>query len=495
MGSIMMRSSLVLRAAPLALAATLAGCAVGPNYVAPPSAALAVPDRFVAAPLYAASEADLATWWQAFGDPVLSDLVTRALAANPTVAVAGGRLRQARAALTSARSSLFPTLDASGQGSRSETLRGGGTIIDPTTGAVFNRSAGGQTTFRAGLDAAYEVDIFGGVRRGVEAARADTQGALADLHSAQLSVVSDTATNYIAARNAQARLTIAKSNLAYQDETVEIVGWRVQAGLVSSLDLEQARTLRAQTAASIPSLETSYVAAVNRIAILLGQSPGSVTALIDPVKPVPLAPDLVATGLPAELLSRRPDLVSAERARGAATARIGVAEAQLYPALRLSGSLTATGASLGGLTDSVIGSLVSAVSAPIFEGGALRAQVESARGGTDVALGNYRAAVLTALEDVENALTSNANARRREDQLVLAEEASRNATLYARSQYRAGLIDFQQLLQSEQSLLSSQDGRASARADRATASVQLYRALGGGWQTAPDPAPPARGTN
>lgn len=490
-----MRLSPFLRAAPLALAAALAGCAVGPNYVAPPSAALAVPDRFVAAPPAAASEADLATWWRSFGDPVLSDLVVRALAANPNVAVAGGRLRQARAALTTARASLFPTLDASGQGSRSETLRGGGTIIDSTTGAVFNRSAGGQTSFSAGLDAAYEVDIFGGIRRGVEAARADTGAALAELHAAQLSVASDTALYYVAARNAQARLAIARSNLAYQDETVEIVGWRVQAGLVSSLDLEQAKTLRAQTAASIPALDTNYVSAVNRIAILLGEAPGSVTALIDPVKPIPLAPDFVATGLPAELLGRRPDLVSSERALAGATARIGVAEAQLYPALRLSGSLTASGASIGGLTDSVIGTLAGAISAPIFEGGALRAQVENARGGTDVALGNYRAAVLTALEDVENALTSNVDARAREEQLVLAEEASRNATLYARSQYRAGLIDFQQLLQSEQSLLSSQDGRATARADRATAGVQLYRALGGGWQTAPDPAPVTRGTD
>jgi multidrug efflux system outer membrane protein len=491
----MKRPILLARVAPFGLAATLSACAVGPNYVPPAPSALAMPDRFVAAEPADASEKSLASWWQAFGDPVLTDLIDRALAANPNVDVAGARLRQARAAVIVAGSSLLPTLDASGSGGRSETLNGGGSFTDPNTGAVFSSGGGGRTTFQGGLNAAYEVDIFGGNRRSVEAARADAGNAVANLHAAQLSVASDTAIYYIAARNAQARLAIAKANLAYQAETVEIVGWRVQAGLVSSLDLEQARALRAQTEASIPALETNYVSAVNRLAILLGQAPGSVTALIDPVKPVPLAPDFVATGLPADLLQRRPDLAAAERTLAAATARIGVAEADLYPALRLTGSLTGSGASLGSVTDTVIGNLIGSISAPIFQGGRLRAQVESARGNAAAALGTYRAAVLTALEDVENALTSNRNAGRRESSLVLAEEASRNATLYARSQYRAGLIDFQQLLEAERSLLSSQDSRASARADRATASVQLYRALGGGWQVAPEPQTVARGTD
>jgi multidrug efflux system outer membrane protein len=486
----------LIRAAPIALAAMLSACAVGPDYAAPSPGALAVPPSFVAAQPAPASEAELARWWQAFGDPVLADLVARALAANPNVDVAGARLRQARAATDVSRSSIFPTLGLSGSGARSETLRGGGSIIDPSTGAVLSRGGGGgRSSFRGGADAAYEVDLFGGIRRNVEASRADEAAALANLHSAQLSVASDTGLNYISARSAQTRLAIARSNLAAQDETVEIVGWRVQAGLVSSLDLEQARALRAQTAASIPTLETSYVAAVNRLAILLGTAPGSVTALIDPVRPIPLAPDTVATGLPADLLSRRPDLVSAERALAAATARIGVATAQLYPALRLTGSILGSGASLGSVDNSVIGNLVASISAPIFQGGALTAQIESARGGADVALGTYRATVLTALEDVENALTSNVNSRRREAELALAEEASRNAAIYARSQYRAGLIDFQQLLDTERSLLSSQDGRAAARADRASATVQLYRALGGGWQAAPEPQTVARGTD
>jgi len=492
----MKRYRLLARLAPLAATGALSACAVGPNYVPPASASLAVPANYVAAVNPSqASDADLAQWWQSFDDPVLSDLVVRALAANPNVDVAGARLRQARASLISARSSLFPTLSTSGSASRSEQVAGGGSIIDPTTGVVYSRSQGGQTSFRAGLDAAYEVDLFGGISRSVEAARADVGGAVASLHSAQLSVAADTASNYISARSAQARLAIARSNLAYQDETVEIVGWRVQAGLVSSLDLEQARALRAQTAASIPALETSYTSAVNAIAILLGQAPGAVTALIDPVKPIPLAPDGIPTGLPADLLTRRPDVVSAERSLAAATARIGVAEADLYPALRLTGSLTGSGASLGGIDDSVIGTLLASISAPIFQGGQIRAQIESAKGDADAAFGTYRQTVLTALGEVENALTSNTNSRRREVELVRAEEASRNATLYARSQYRAGLIDFQQLLESERSLLSSQDSRATARADRANASVQLYRALGGGWQGAPEPATAMRGTD
>lgn len=482
-----MKFPFLLRAAPLALAAALSGCAVGPDYVAPVPGALAVPDAFNAATLAAGDEATLAGWWQVFGDPILSDLVTRALAANPNVDVAGARLRQARAATTTQQAAFWPTLNASGSGSRSETLRGGGSVIDPTTGAVLFRSRSGQSSFRAGTDAAYEVDLFGGIRRSVEAARADEAVAVADLHATQLSVAADTATNYIAARNAQARLAIARSNLANQEETVEIVGWRVQAGLVGSLDLEQARALRAQTAASIPALETNYVAAVNRLAILLGQAPGAVKALIDPAQPIPLAPESIATGLPADLLSRRPDLVSAERALAAATARIGVATAELYPALRLTGSILGQGATLGGIDDSVLGNFAASISAPIFQGGRLRAQIESARGGADAALAGYRAAVLTALEDVENALTSTVNSRRREVELARAEEASTNATILARTQYRVGLIDFQQLLEAERSLLSSQDSRSTARADRATAGVQLFRALGGGWQAAPTP--------
>jgi NodT family efflux transporter outer membrane factor (OMF) lipoprotein len=469
----------------LAAAALLSACAVGPDYRPPASAALKVPARYVADPGVPV-EADLAHWWASFGDPVLSGLVERSLAANLDIDAAGARLRQARASLRGAQGGLLPTLGASGSVSRS-IGQGARTVIDPTSGQTI--STGGDTTvYRAGFDASYEVDIFGGIRRSIEAARADAATSEANLHAAQISVASEVALNYLNARLASGRLAIAKANLAAQDETLQIVGWRVQAGLVSALDYEQARQLRAQTAASIPALEQSYVAAVNRIAVLLGETPGAVTAEIGTGTTIPLPPRAIGAGLPADMLQRRPDVAAAERTLAAETARIGVATADLYPALRLTGSFSGTDTVLGNLLSAGVGSIAGAITAPIFEGGQLRARVAGQRASADAALAAYRSAVLTAIEDVENALTALGAAERRETEAIVSADAAQNAVTYARSQYQAGLIDFQSLLDSERSLLSSQDSRASARADRATAAVQLYKALGGGWEAAPTPA-------
>ena len=468
----------------LLLTALLAGCTVGPNYRPPSPAALKVPEKFNASAPAAAQQVDLARWWTGFDDPVLTQLVERSLAANLDIDAAGARLRQARATLRGAKGQALPTLGASGSVTRS-VGRDGGSVIDPDTGTTI--STGGDTTvYRAGFDAAWEADIFGGIRRSIQAARADAEGAEAELHSAQLTVASEVGLNYLDARLAQERLRIARENLASQDETLQIVGWRVQAGLVSSLDLEQARQLRAQTAATIPTLETGYVAAVNRIAVLLGEAPGAVTSIIDPARAIPLAPS-VQTAIPADVLARRPDVAAAERTLAAETARIGVREADLYPALRLSGSFSGSDTSLGDLPSAAIGNLVAAITAPIFQGGQIRAAIEGQRASTDAALAGYKSAVLVALEDVENALTALSASERREREVIISAEAARNAAIYARAQYRAGLIDFQSLLESERSLLSSQDSQASARADRATATVQLYKALGGGWEAAPMP--------
>ncbi len=474
-----------LQALPLALA-LLGGCSVGPNYRPPSLAVLNAPERFVAPSPAATPETDLAMWWTRFDDPALSALVDRALARNRDIDAAVARLRQARAGVRAAVGAQLPTLGVSGSANRS-VGRGSDSFVDPTTGTVFD-SGGDTTVFRAGLDAAWETDLFGGLRRSTEAARADAAGSEASLHNAQLSVAAEVGLNYVDARLAQARLKIARDNLASQDETLQIVGWRVQAGLVGSLDLEQARQLRAQTAATIPTLENSYTTALNRLSVLTGDAPGAVDAALRRPAPIPLPPVSVGAGIPAEVIQRRPDIAAAERSFAAEVARIGVATAELYPALRLSGSIDGSDQSVGGVFGQSIGSLVAAISAPIFEGGQIRARIEGQRAAADAALAAYRSAVLTALEEVENALRGITAAEQRERALVVADEASRNATLLARLQYRSGLIDFQTLLDAERSLLSSQDSRASARAARATATVQLYKALGGGWQAAPAPA-------
>ncbi len=295
-------------------------------------------------------------------------------------------------------------------------------------------------------------------------------------------VAGEVATNYIDARLAQARLAIARDTLKTQDDNLQIAGWRVQAGLASSVDVEQARAQRAQTAASIPTFETSLTNAANRLGVLTGQAPGALRQAIASQGPIPHGPDSVAIGIPADTLRQRPDVRAAERSLAAATAQIGVAKAQLYPALTITGDLTTAASRIGSLTDIVTGALFAGLTQTIFDAGRLRSQLRSARAGADIAFATYKQTVLTGLEDVENAIQALNSAKERQRQLAIAVDASNNAALLARSQYRAGLTDFLTLLQSEQTLLSARDALAAAEADQSLALVQLYLALGGGWQ-------------
>ena len=305
--------------------------------------------------------------------------------------------------------------------------------------------------------------------------------------SVRTSVAGEVATNYIAARLAQARLAIARDTLRTQDDNLQIAGWRVQAGLVSSIDEEQARAQRAQTAATIPLFDTAFTSAVNRLGVLTGQAPGTLRDTIAVAGPIPRGPDAIAVGIPADTLRQRPDVRAAERDLASATAQIGVAEAQLYPALTISGNLAAQGSHFSGLTDLITGTLFAGLTQTIFDGGRLHSQLRSARAGADAAFATYKGTVLAGLEDVENGMQAVSSAQARQVQFAIARDASNNAAVFARSQYRVGLTDFLTLLQSEQTLLAARDALASAQADQATGLVQLYLALGGGWQPAPAP--------
>ena len=457
--------------AAVGLAAALGACTVGPDYRAPTLVELKVPAQFTEVPAYA-QDVDLARWWAAFDDPTLTSLMQRGLAANLDIDEAGARVRAARANLRGVRGSLLPALEASASGGRTV---GGGFIPD-------------RDSYQAGLDAAYEVDLFGGGRRAVETARANAEGAEASLRSVQLTVAGEIALNYFDAREAQERLRIATETLATLDETVEIVGWRQRAGLVGAIDLEQAQQLRAQTAAGIPPLETAFAAAANRLAVLLGESPGTVTALLAETAELPSPPEAQPAAIPADVVRRRPDVAVAERALAGETARIGVEAAQLYPALRLSGSFSGSGRTVSAVQDSAVGFLLAGITAPIFRGGQIRAAVEAQRATAAGAFSAYRRTVLTALEEVENALVSTRSAQTRETRLASAEASARVAAELARIQYRSGRIDFQSLLDAERTLLSSQEALAAARVAPAAAAVQRYKALGGGWQAAPMPA-------
>lgn len=464
----------MLRAASGGVVILLAGCVAGPDYHAPTLAELRVPEQFTAGAREISADVDLARWWQAFGDPTLTALVERGLAANLDINEAGSRVRAARADLRAARGALLPSLNASGSASRE--------VGERTSGAT-----GARKNYQIGFDAAYEADLFGGQGRSIEAARATADGKRASLRATQLTVASEIALNYLDAREAQTRLRIARDTLSTLDETVEITGWRLQAGLVGSLDLEQARQLRAQTAASIPAIETNYAAAANRLAVLLGEAPGAVNGLLEPAADPPTAPVALPAAIPADVIRRRPDVALAERTLAAETVRIGVQAAQLYPALTLSGTFSGSGGSLSNAAGDMAGGLVAGITAPIFRGGQIRAAVEAQRASAAGALAAYRTSVLTALEETENALVSVSATDRRLRALVAAESAARSAAEIARIQYRSGRTDFQSLLESERTLLSSQDSLASARVARATAAVQLYKALGGGWQAAPEP--------
>ena len=462
--------------------ALLSGCMVGPNYHAPPIEALGVPGAYGAA-LAPAGPVDLAVWWRQLNDPLLTDLIGRATTANLDIVVSQARLRQARESLIQARASSLPSLTGSAGGTQAATHapKSTGTIggVPITTGG--NSSS---TQLSLGLDATWQADIFGGVRRGIEAAQANSDAAVFNLAGVRTSVAGEVATNYIGARLAQARLAIARDTLKNQDDNLQIAGWRVQAGLASATDAEQARAQRAQTAASIPLIETSFVSAVNRLGVLTGQAPDALRETMEKTGPIPHGPDTVAVGIPADTLRQRPDVRAAERSLAAATAQIGVAQAQLYPALSITGTLNTTAAQVGSLGQLATGSLFAGLSQTIFDAGRLRSEVRSARAGADGAFATYKSTVLGGLEDVENAIQALNSAKARQVDLAVALDASNNAAQLARSQYRVGLTDFLTLLQSEQSLLSARDSLASAQSDQALALVQLYLALGGGWQPA-----------
>jgi multidrug efflux system outer membrane protein len=447
----------------------LAACTVGPDYRPPAPSALSVPDAYYGREA-TAQPADLARWWERLNDPLLARLIDEATAGNLDLAAAGARLTQARESLIQARAGRLPTIGA--------TATGGRTV---GTGNDSN-------SFRAGVDAAWEADLFGGIRRGIEATGADAESVYYNREALKVAIAAEVATNYVEARLAQERLALARDTLRIAEDNLQIAQWRVQAGLVSSLDSEQARAARAQTAAAIPNIENNFTSATYRLAVLTGRAPGALTAELSEPKPIPKGPEEIALGIPADTLRQRPDVRAAERSLAAQTARIGVAEAQLYPDLRLSGNIGTSAFSLGGLLDSITGGIFSSLSQTLFDGGRLRSQVRSQQAATEGALATYHQSVLTALEDVENALLALRASRERQAQFAIALEAATNSAILSRVEYRSGLLDFQQLLEAERSLVSARDGMATSRGDEALALVQLYRAMGGGWDPAAAPA-------
>jgi len=449
----------------------LAGCA----HIAPQALDLGatdVPATWSAANTEAARGAtSLAGWWRRFDDPLLARLVGEALQANTSVTSAQAALRQARALREVAAAALYPTLTSSASAQRSSSA-------EPTVGRTTSNS------FQVGLDANWELDIFGANRSALKASDATARASAASLGDVQVSIAAEVALGYITLRNAQARLAIANDNLASQQETLQITQWRQQAGLVTSLEAEQARAAAEQTGALVPALQTGIEQASHALAVLVGRPPASLTALLGDVAPVPQPGDDLALRMPAETLRQRADVRSAEHQVSAAQARVSQAEAARLPSFAIGGSLGLSALTLGALSNgaSVVSTLLGSVSLPLFDGGALRAQVDAQQAALEQTQDAYRAAVLLALKDVEDALVALRGDRLRLARLGNAADAAANAALMARQRYSSGLVDFQTVLETQRTQLGTQDSVASARADVSSDHVRLYKALGGGWE-------------
>ncbi len=457
----------------------LGACAtVGPDYQAPVPVATATPEGFQEmrrdAGLTPKNPTELTTWWRTLNDSTLNQLIDQAVSSNLDLRAAASRLRQARAQRGVSRGDRFPTLSASGSaqriGSSENTAAAGGSVND---------------LYSTGFDAGWEADLFGGIRRANEAADADLQASAESQRDTLVSVLAEVSLNYVELRSFQARLEIAKENLASQQETFELIQSQQRAGLVEELDLQRARSNVESTRAQLPSLATSIEQARNRLATLLGQPAGTIDGMLAGNQPVPNPPIEVAIGVPAQVMRRRPDIRSAERQLAAATARIGVATAELYPKLGLTGSIGLESLSTSNLFEmaSRTFGIGSVVSWRLFEGGKIRSQIEVQNALQEQAAIAWESAVLTAAEEVENALAAYANEQLSYRSLQQSAKAASRAAELARSRYDAGLSTFLDVLDADRSRLTAEDALAVSNALITSNLIRLYKALGGGWQS------------
>jgi NodT family efflux transporter outer membrane factor (OMF) lipoprotein len=442
---------------------------VGPDYVPPettvPQAWHSVLDEGLTEQTPAPET--LASWWTTLDDPTLDSLTERAVSGNLDLKEAQARVRQARAARGIAKASLMPTVNASGSDK-------------------WTRSGGGEGTGRTtelhsvGFDAGWEMDIFGGTRRSIEAAEVDLQATEAGLHDTLVTLLSEVALNYVELRVYQAQLTSVQASLAAQEETYQLTVWQNEARLSDELAVHQARYNLENTRSQIPDLQTALNEAMNRIAVLLGEQPGRLHDELSEPKPIPVCSEQIAIGVPGDTLRQRPDVRQAERQLAAQTARIGIAEAERYPRFSLAGTIGAQALSLiSGTSSSVSGG--PQMTWAVFDGGAIRQNIEQQSALQQQYLFQYEAAILNALEEAENAIASYVNEHDKRRSLEMATEAARNAAELARYEYEAGMTDFSNVLDAQRSLLSFENQLAQSNGTVTSSLIRLYKALGGGW--------------
>ncbi|HET9108573.1 MAG TPA: efflux transporter outer membrane subunit [Steroidobacteraceae bacterium] len=476
-----MRKSIAL----IALSAALSGCTVGPSYVRPTTH---VANRFPTAAaggaqsagkrIYSSSRTQI-EFWKQFDDPVLDTMVSDALQANYDLRIALGHLVQARALRNESLYGLAPTVTASGGYTKQRVPA----VEDPFGGPYHTK------LYDAGLDAAWELDIFGGVRRGIEARNAELEGEVANLHDVQVSVIAEVARNYFELRGEQTQLAVARANVNNQQQVLALAQAQLGAGSGTDLDVARAQVQLDTTLSTIGPLEAAVSRSIHRLSVLTGRQPDALTGVLSAPHALPPLPRIIPVGTPEELLRRRPDIRAAERNLAASTALVGVAVSNLFPKVTFTGSFgfaaaEPAGFGSGGSRSYTIGP---GITWAAFNLGRVRAQIAGARAGAVIALDQYRQTVLDALEETEDALVTHDRDR---DQLLHAEDAARASATAARLaevRYKGGMVDFLSVLDAERTQLQAEDALARARTGAATSLIAVYKALGGGWETAPLP--------
>jgi outer membrane protein, multidrug efflux system len=482
------RRSLLVPLSACLLVWILAGCTVGPDYHPPqtqtPSHWASPTIGPTTAPSTAPSTQSvtgeqpmgIVEWWTTFGDPLLDSLVRRAVESNLPLKQAESRIREARAARGAVSAGQWPTVNASGDWRHSGTGPGSDHTI----------KSGGRDLFQTGLDAAWELDVFGGVRRDVEAASADIQSAIENRRDVLVSLAAEVALNYMDLRSFQQRIIVANRNLKDQEHNADIAQRQFGAGFVSRLDVVNANAQVSGTRSEIPLLEASAQQAIYNLALLLGRQPDALDAELSGDAPIPPIPPEVPIGLPSELLRRRPDIRRAEADLHAATARIGVATADLFPKFSLTGSVALSSSKLESLVnwDNRSYSIGPSVNWAVFDAGRIRSSIQAQNARQEQALLAYQQAVLSALNDVQVALVAYAKEQQRRRSVLDSVNYNRQAVVLATKQYTAGQTDFLNVIVAQRSLLTSEDAMVQSTRNLAMDLIALYKALGGGWENA-----------
>lgn len=458
----------------------LAGCVVGPDYEQP---RLALPAHWGSkAEQKQTRPPELSQWWRQLRDPLLDTLMAEAVAGNLDVALAKAKIREARATYREQQGVFLPSVDGSASPTRTRS-----------TSSAVGVEPSVYSQYQGGFDASWELDLFGGNRRGLEAAGYGAEAADEELRDTLVTLVGDVASYYVQAREYQALLALARRSAASQRETAKLTREQLEAGEATGVDDAKADAQATSTEADIPTYQISYAQTVHRLSILLGQPPAALEGRLKKGGAVPLPKAPVSTGIPADLLGNRPDVRQAERQLAQSVAKIGQAEADRYPSINVTGNIATSALSTSDLgKKSTIGwSFGPTLTVPIFQGGQLKAAVDVAKAQRDQYYVAYQAAVLSAMEDVENAIVSLSQSRVRYAKLSSSTAAYRRAADLSRTLNEAGAVDFLDVLDAERSLYDAEEALIKSRADIALYFIALNKALGGGWNGGIDVSQPA----